>query len=544
MRAASRRAPGWTAWLLVTPAAGLLLVALSPLGSRTGLGALGTVVTTQYRLIADTIAYALFTATAATALGWAAAHVLHEYAIPGRRALNLLISAPRVLPSFTVAMGVIVLFGHSGLVTGGIAPQFQVYGLGGLALAGTLSRVPAAYLSLLWAYRQINPELRDAAAGLGASRFLVARTVSWPRLAPSVASSFLFLLGDAFTDLAIPLVIGGGYSTLATRMYEAIVIEGDAQTAAAYALLLTVPAVGLWAVASRLGHEIPDRVGVLSARGRRRPSVWGRALQAVSWASGALIGVLLLAIGVGSIRWGDAGSSVSAYRSLLTGSMARDLSMSLVVALVAAPLAAWLSFGVVRWALGSRARQATTRRALLASSAVPPAVLGLGMYWLLAASASGLSRWGVEVRITAWLSVLGILVVHLVRFVPRVAQPALRGGEAIGTILRDQGPVLGGRPGSLTRVLVWPRVRRQVAGSALAVFADVITAVSSVILLTNSKVPLLPVQMLTDIDAGRLQSASAATVVLIGVVLVMALAHGLWVGTWRRPRRRTEVGAR
>ncbi len=112
-------------WLLLPALAVLawLWAAFSPEGLR----ALWTVLTTQRALLAHTLIYGVAVALAATALGWALAHVLNTYRVPGSLLLSLLCVAPLLVPSFTFAMGLLILLGHNGLATWAI-PGVEVYG--------------------------------------------------------------------------------------------------------------------------------------------------------------------------------------------------------------------------------------------------------------------------------------------------------------------------------------------------------------------------------------------------------------------------------
>lgn len=528
----------WVLWsLLAVPVAVLMIGFLGPLTSDKGVAALSSVLNTQLGLIRNTVAYCLATAGAGTGLGWLFAHVLHVYHTPGRRILHVLCVAPLVLPSFTFAMALIVLFGHSGLITGRLAPDFDVYGFPGLVLAGTMSRFPLAYLSLSWAYRRLNPVLLEQARELGASAGQVTRRLIVPRVTPVVLSSALLLFADALADVAIPLVIGGGFPTLATRMYEAISSEGDTAAATAYALLLTLPAVTLWLGAQGLRRERSDSMGITPPRPVRSAAVAGHGMQLIAWLAASLVLALFLAIVTGAFVDPSGAFAFRQVKLIVIGPEARPFAMSLVLALIAAPLVMALGFALTLAVFDDRRRLRRARRTLQAVSALPATVLGLGAYLSLSATGSWLRDAGLPHRMVPWLACGAILAVHLVRFAPRVALPALRSAESLVPQLHDQAVLLGARPRDLRRSLVWPRVRDEIAGGGLATFADAITAVSSVILLTNSQVPLLPVRMLADIDAGRLPAASAATVVLSAAVLSVAGIHHLWRGGWLRRQR-------
>ena len=61
--------------------------------------------------------------------------------------------------------------------------------------------------------------------------------------------------------------------------------------------------------------------------------------------------------------------------------------------------------------------------------------------------------------------------------------------------------VLGVERAEVARALVVPAIRPEWLKAGLVVFARTLTAISSVVLLTNAQVPLLSVRMLIDVEA-------------------------------------------
>ena len=74
-------------------------------------------------------------------------------------------------------------------------------------------------MNLLGMLRSLDPAVDEAARSLGASKFKIFRTVTFPLLIPGIGASFLLLFVEAIADLANPLVIGGDYTVLASRAY-------------------------------------------------------------------------------------------------------------------------------------------------------------------------------------------------------------------------------------------------------------------------------------------------------------------------------------
>lgn len=538
MRAVGRR-------LLVIVPVLALAAWLATAASPDGLAALWTILTTQRALLAHTLGYGLGVSAAATGLGWALAHVLYRYRVPGGGALHLLYLAPLLVPSFTFAMGLLLLLGHNGLAAR-FLPGVEVYGPVGLIVAGTLCRLPYAYLPLAWAYRRLDPHQLEAAAALGAGAGAAFRRTVLPRLLPILASTSLIVLADAITDLANPLVIGGGFSTVAQRLYEAVSGEGDPAAAAAYALLLAVPAVMLWAAALRFGEARPTRPEPRATPTSRPPTGWAWVLIAVSWTVGGAVTALLAVVLAGSVVTGvgpGAGLTLGHFADLLTGAAARPLATTLLVALVSVPAVVLIAFRLTASAAAT-GRIDATHRLLTAASALPPAALGVAGLFALNAATSAFATVELPVQAATWSAFAVIVGVHIVRFVPVVALPTLRTVRSLVPAVRDSAISVGARPEDLDRSVYWPRVRPELLGGGFTAWARTLTAVSSVILLTNAQVPLLTVRMLTDIDAGRLAPACAATVVLAGLVGLAAAAQRLVAGAKARDRKMTVEVAR
>ena len=516
---------------------------LATAASPGGLAALWTILTTQRPLLWHTLGYGLGVAAAATGLAWALAHVQFRYRVPGGRTLRLLYLAPLLVPSFTFAMGLLILLGHNGVVTR-LLPGIEVYGAVGLVVAGTLCRLPFAYLPLSWAYRRLDRRQLEAAVALGAAPRDAFWQVALPRLLPILASTALVVLADAILDLANPLVIGGGFTTVAQRLYEAVNGEGDPEATAAYALLLAVPAVLLGVVALRVARQ-PTRPAPPPPAPEQPATGWARVLIGVSWTVGGTILVLLGTVVAGSaVTVAEAGPRLTLrhFQDLLAGPASRPLATTLVVSLVAVPVVVVAAFRLAAAAATSdRIRQ--THRLLTAASALPPAALGVAGLFALNA-VSGLAAPTLPVQVATWSALVVIVAVHVMRFVPMVALPVLGTARSLVPAVRDSAIAVGARPADLDRSVYWPRVRTELLGGAFTAWARSLTAVSSVILLTNSQVPLLTVRMLTDIDAGRLAPACAATVVLAGLVGLAAAGQRLVDAGKAHDRRLVRDGAR
>ena len=98
----------------------------------------------------------------------------------------------------------------------------SVYGLHGLLVVQTLAFFPLAYLNIKGVLECINRSVEDAGESLGASKWHVFRTVTFPLCIPAIFSSFLLVFIKSISDFGNPQLLGGDYETLSSRAYLSI----------------------------------------------------------------------------------------------------------------------------------------------------------------------------------------------------------------------------------------------------------------------------------------------------------------------------------
>ncbi|WP_219105850.1 iron ABC transporter permease, partial [Austwickia sp. TVS 96-490-7B] len=200
-------------------------------------------------VLRNTLVFAVTVAVLATLVAWGCAHGERHHDYRGRKLAHLLCLAPLVLPPPVLALAVLTLWGHNGVVTRLFAPQWDVYGLPGLTLAATGSAVPLAYVILRQALDLRDHRLMETSRDLGASSWRVLWTVEWPVIRPAMVVAFLVVFGQAVSNLADPLVLGGGFTVLSTRLFESVTAENDVISAGACAILLVSTGIGAAVVA-------------------------------------------------------------------------------------------------------------------------------------------------------------------------------------------------------------------------------------------------------------------------------------------------------
>lgn len=208
--------------------------------------------TYHWRLLRDTMAMGLYTATGGTLLGFIFAYTMVRCQVPGRRIFHILTLLPTISPPFAIAIATILLFGRNGLVTKQllglrfVAGANDVYGLDGLVFVQIITFFPVAYLIIRAMLERLDPAIEEAALSLGASKFHIFRTVTVPLLIPGFAGSFLLLFVESMADLGNPLLLGGNANVLSVEIFLAINGLFDQQKGAALSLVLLIPTLTIF----------------------------------------------------------------------------------------------------------------------------------------------------------------------------------------------------------------------------------------------------------------------------------------------------------
>jgi iron(III) transport system permease protein len=545
-------------------AAGFVLIAIAwPVGSvvRTALTEEAIPIFVRYlsspqnQILINTIVLGTLVATVGTSVAFMFAFV--QVRVPAPRLVRTLIHVvallPIVSPPFALAVATISLFGRSGIITRDLLGlRVDIYGLPGLTLVMSLTFFPIAYIMLMGMMRALDPSLGEAAANLGASRWRIFRKVDLPLLAPGVASAFLLLFVEALADLGNPLVLGGNYTVLASRMYIAIVGEYNLTAGSVLAVMLLVPAVLVYFV----HRHYADRASIVSVSGK--PS--GRHTQVRSrWVRALLLGAVLFVVALILLLYGTIvlGSftellgvnhtlTLDHYRTILTGYGLEPVTDTVTLASIATPVAGILgvivAFLVVRrrfWGRGA------LDFGLMLGVAVPGTIFGIGY---LVAFNTPTEILGVPVfpKLTGGAALFGGALAIVMVYILRSAPGGLRSGSAslqqIDPAIEEAAVSLGADQATTFRKVTLPLIRPAFLAGLIYSFARSMTAISAVIFLTTPSTRIMTAQILNETDAARYGEAFAYSTLLIVIVLVAIGLLTVVVGSRTGAEQRADIG--
>jgi sulfate transport system permease protein len=222
-----------------------------------------------YRL---TFGSSLAAAAVNVVCGLIVAFALSRYRFPGRRVIDALIDLPFALPTAVAGIALTALWAKTGWLGAVVAP----FGIDvaftpiGIFIALTFIGLPFVVRSVQPVIENLDSEIEEAAAILGASRIVALRRVVLPLLAPSLLSGFGLAFGRAIGEYGSVVFIAGNMpmkTEIAPLLIVTTLEQYDYEGATAIAVvMLAVSFVALFLVnlAQRRASSLARQIGARS----------------------------------------------------------------------------------------------------------------------------------------------------------------------------------------------------------------------------------------------------------------------------------------
>ncbi|MHB2169418.1 ABC transporter permease [Alsobacter sp. R-9] len=485
-----------------------------------------------------------------TALGLAFALIATRSGFKGKKALRVLSILPIITPPFVIGLALILLFGRSGVVSNVLFEWFDVprsrwiYGLPGVLIAQLLAFTPIAFLVLVGVVQGISPSLEEASQTLRANRWTTFRTVTLPLMRPGLANAFLLGFVESLADFGNPLVLGGNFEVLSTKIFFAVVgAATDEGRAAVLSIVLLVFTLGaFWLQQVWLGKKTYTTVTGKGDSGLPAPLprrvAWLAYAIALPWALFTAVVYALIIVGgfvksLGRDYTPTLAHYITAFRIdtsdglRFAGSAWDSFFATVYVAGMAAPVTA--AIGLLTGWLLTRNRfggKGAFEFATLLSFAIPGTVVGVS--YILAFNVPP-------------FEITGTALILVICFVFRNMPVGVRAGIAtlsqIDKSLDEASLTLGARSATTVRRILLPLLRPAVVAALVYSFVRAMTAVSAVIFLVSAKYNMATTYIVGRVEAGEFGLAIAYSSALIVVMLAAILLIELLVGERRLGRR-------
>ena len=439
---------------------------------------------------------------------------------------------PVVSPPFVLSLSMIMLFGKAGIITRFLLKIYDnsVYGFWGIAIVQTLTFFPVCYMMLKGLLKNIDPSL-EAARDMGASRWKVFTSVTFPLLLPGLGNAFLVTFIESIADFANPMIIGGSYDTLATTIYLQITGAYDKAGAAAMAVVLLCITLAMFAV-QKYYLERKTAATLTGKASRGRMLISDRSVKIPLTVLCSLVALFVIMmyicvpIGACFPTWGYKFFPLTGkwFKLVFTryhGFQAfRD---SFILSLISAPITALLSMIISYLVVKRKFKSKGFIEAVsMLAMAVPGPVLGVGY---IRGFSGGLFHTGFMQGLYG--TGLILIIVFVVRSLPTGTRSGISALRQIDKSIEESAYDMGADSFRVFMTVTLPLIKDSFLSGLVTAFVRSITAISAIILLVTPQFLLITVQINEFAEKGSYSLACAFATILIvityGSVLLMNL---------------------
>src|SRR5215207_9255066 len=404
---------------------------------------------------------------------------------------------------------------------------------------------PIAILALTGGVQDISPSLEKASQTVRAKGWTTVRTISLPLMRPGLANAFLLGFIESMADFGNPLVLGGNFEVLSTKIFFAVVGAAHDQGRAAVLsiVLLGFTLAAFFVQYAWLGKRVYTTVTGKGDSGLPlrlpRGIAWLCYGVAIPWAAFTFVVYAIILVG-GFVRAMGRDYTVTLEHYLtgfrieqtarglfFSGSAWDSFAATLKVVAIAAPLTA--AVGLLTAYLLTR-QNFSGRRAFefgtMLSFAIPGTVVGVS--YILAFNVPP-----IEITGTAFV----LVMCFVFRNMPVAVRSGIATMSQIDKSLDEASLTLGARSFATVRRVILPLLRPAVVAALVYSFVRAMTAVSAVIFLVTAEYNMATTYIVGRVEAGEFGLAIAYSSVLIAVMLVAILLIQLAVGERRLGRR-------
>lgn len=477
--------------------------------------------------ISNTLWLGLISGIGSTVIGFLFAYV-DSYVDVGSKIVKKLFGVvsilPVVSPPFVLSLSAILLFGRTGVITRGLfnMNNTQLYGWRGIALVQILTFFPVCYMMLKGLLKNIDPSLEEAARNMGAGRFKVFQTVTFPLLLPGIGNAFLVSFIESVADFANPMIIGGNFDTLATSIYLQLTGAYDKSGATAMAVVLLVISMGLF-ILEKYWLERKSVATLTGKATRGRAAITDSSVRIPLVTICTLLTVFVISMYIlvpfGSLFkiWGrDYHLSLKWYEYIFKNKGYRVFTDSMLLSAIASPITALLSM-IIAYLVVKRkffAKGFMEFVAMLAM-AVPGTVLGVGF---IRGYNSGLFHSGVLSGLYGTGAIL--VIVFIVRSLPIGTRSGIAALRQIDRSIEEAAYDMGADSAKVFQTVTLPLIKESFISGLVTTFVRSITAISAIILLVTPKYLLITVRINEHAEKGNYGIACAYATILIVITYV------------------------
>jgi iron(III) transport system permease protein len=458
-------------------------------------------------LIARSTGLALAVTCSSVALAVPLAWLTARTDLPGRRAWAVAATLPLVIPSYIGAYAFVSALGPAGLLRDALQGPFgverlpDITGFPGAWLVLTLFTYPLLLLPVRAALRGLDPQLEEAALGMGRSQWQTFRSVILPQLIPAIGAGAILVALYVLHDFGAVSIMR--FDSFTREIYTAYRASFDRIGAASLALILVaLMLVLLWLESRARGGGVLHRSGPGTARPARIVPLGRWRLPALAFCAAICALALVLPAGVlvywsvqsfaGSIDW--AGTLVAAASSLLVSGLAAAAAV-----LCAIPIA------VLSVRFPSRAARLIERLSYT-GYALPGIVVALALVFFATRAVPAIYQ-----------SLALLVFAFLVLFLPLAIGAARASLQQVSPSLEEAARSLGRSPVNVLRTITAPLMAGGVLAGGALVFLTAVKELPATLILAPIGFETLATEIWNATNVGFFERGALPSLVLLAI---------------------------
>ncbi len=449
--------------------------------------------------------------------------------LPGKSLMLSLGILPVIMPSFIGAFSWIILLGRQGSVRhvinnllGPLGIEMPpIYGMFGMIFCMTLTYYPFVFLLSHGAFSSANALLEDAGMLMGATRWHILRTITFPLVIPSLGAAALLVFIRAIGNFGIPAIIGADQYVLPTLIYFRVNGFWDLNGASSIAVVnVLITGFVLWFqkyVVSRREYE------TISASHVEIKQHSHSAMRLIAGLYCLVILVVSLAPQIVIIvmsffeKWQGLlpeGFTFANY-SQIPQKSSRELLNSMYLSTIATILTA---------VLGSIIAYITERRKPVGAGLLDMAVMAPFILPGTVVSVALISAFSAKSFLPLNGTFAIIIIAYMVRRTPYVYRSVAASLTQLNPSLEEASTIAGAHWLYTFRRVSVPLILPGIISGSILTFSTLLQELSTTILLYGSNTRTVPIQIYGSVADGKLGEASALSVILLVVVFIIVYA--------------------
>jgi iron(III) transport system permease protein len=462
-------------------------------------------------------------------------YIVARVNIPAKNLLLSLGILPVIMPSFVGAFSWIILLGRQGVLRHALNTILlpigielpPIYGMFGMILTMTLTYYPFVFLLSYSAFSSANPLLEEAAMLMGASKWRIFRTITFPLILPSIGASGLLVFIRSIGSFGIPAIIGGQQYVLPTLIYFRVNGFWDLNGASAIAVVNVIITGAVLMLQKYVVSKREYETITTSRSEQKLYSHWVAKFFGTVFC--LLVLILSLAPQITIIimsffeKWhglAPEGFTLKNYARIPQVSR-RELMNSIYLSSVATLLTA---------ILGSIIAYITERRKPKGSAILDMAIMAPFVLPGTVVAVALISAFSGDSIISLGGTFTIIIIAYMIRRTPYVYRSVVASLTQLDPKLEESSIIAGATWFYTFRRVSLPLILPGIISGSILTFTTLLQELSTTILLYGPKTRTVPIQIYAAVADGKMGEASALSTVLLVVVFIIVYLMNTFQG--------------